>query len=318
MNETGSEMSGDVRTLMPPDWAFSRGTGGAYMVCYRIVVLDQTEIPHLLTVDLLGCRMLLLWGSLPYVRTVAHAIKKWRYDKVDMTVEFEQTTTEPGAHLLCVAPCESEAEQASARARTSEAVGLGMALLGENFAHSLVFENYMHGDGRPVAILARFRLPIMFPPTGLPASAQWLKRTGERIAASAPDAQRRIAHAVTWLSEGMAKDGADGILAMWIGLEILTMRQGTDIRPINERLATLYGLDYRAACTRFCVGRLFGLRAEIVHGGSRATVTSNIAFYLRCVFVDCLAQELGVPSNATETALSDPALARALSALGKA
>lgn len=60
----------------------------------------------------------------------------------------------------------------------------------------------------------------------------------------------------------------------WMVVESLEMINNTNVRPVRERLAELFDNDESA--WRKIVGKLVGIRSEIVHGNSRNVVADDI------------------------------------------
>lgn len=66
----------------------------------------------------------------------------------------------------------------------------------------------------------------------------------------------------------------------------------TDIADLNESLAGAYGTTRASAATEFGIGRLFGLRSQIVHNGARKRVSTDLTDYMECLYADLLVYEL--------------------------
>lgn len=57
------------------------------------------------------------------------------------------------------------------------------------------------------------------------------------------------------------------LLFLWTVLEIYPMTDTTDIRPVSELLAQIIGRPPELVKERLGIGRLFGLRSDLVHNG---------------------------------------------------
>lgn len=287
-NEQPEEMrrSGGLRDLVPADWPYARGEGCLAVRCYRAVVEKRESVPDLMTFDVPDARLVLLWGSISYINASPVQVTSWLREKVNIAVKCAVDERTPdGAHLLVLCPVADTSFGDDTKFALEAAVAVAMLVLGENIAHSKVCEFVQGSDGRPKATVATFRLPILFPETGLPATAEPLRDLGQALRGARASDKPRLSRALRWLADGMAKDGADGVVAMWIAIETLAMEDTTNIRPINERLARVYGLAYDDAARRFLVGRLQNLRSNIIHRGFTAHVTPNVTRYLRALFM---------------------------------
>ena len=118
--------------------------------------------------------------------------------------------------------------------------------------------------------------------------------------------RERIALSLRWYEEATRDDGVDVLLKLWFALETLAMPDTTDIRPIRDGLASIYGTSPADAGQRYGISRIFGLRSRIVHEGLRIEVPPLLLAYIRAVYVDLLVAKLGfAPSNLAGTALDE-------------
>jgi hypothetical protein len=90
-------------------------------------------------------------------------------------------------------------------------------------------------------------------------------------------------------------------LHLWFVVEALCMPDTTNIRPVNERLASILG----GAATAWnpVVGRHFGRRSKLVHGEEQRLVAKEHIDELRMIVEVLLAAELGVDAPPHATAL---------------
>ena len=86
------------------------------------------------------------------------------------------------------------------------------------------------------------------------------------------------------------------------------MPDTTNVRPLNDSLASAYGIPLEEAHDRFAIGRLFGLRSRIVHDGFMMPIYGQLLQYIEAVYIDVLHQHLGLPcAKKAEKVASDPA-----------
>ena len=60
------------------------------------------------------------------------------------------------------------------------------------------------------------------------------------------------------------------LLFLWTVLEIYPMTNTTDIRPISELLGKILGRTSEIVKEKLGIGRLFGVRSDLVHNGRLA------------------------------------------------
>jgi hypothetical protein len=97
--------------------------------------------------------------------------------------------------------------------------------------------------------------------------------------------------------------GVFAFLKCWIAIETLAMPDGTNIRPAILTLAAAYNMSEAEARDFFAIGRLFSLRGDIVHRGLTPRMDQYLLAYIEGVYVDLLAQVLGVGSRIAQATL---------------
>jgi hypothetical protein len=62
-------------------------------------------------------------------------------------------------------------------------------------------------------------------------------------------------------------DKEEKLIYLWTVLEIYPMKNTTNIHPIKKQLASIIGLDISATDNRLHIGKLYGIRCNLVHNG---------------------------------------------------
>jgi hypothetical protein len=75
------------------------------------------------------------------------------------------------------------------------------------------------------------------------------------------------------------------------------MPDSTDIKPLVTRLAQIYKLEPQKAKEYFGVGRILGLRSNIVHNGHITGIHQQLIDYLKAIFNDTLLDICCLPNN---------------------
>lgn len=87
--------------------------------------------------------------------------------------------------------------------------------------------------------------------------------------------RRRIAVAANWYWKAESElDYVNRFIEYWIGVEALEMPNTTNIRPVKKRLEEITGIEEDKWSEP--VGKLFGLRSELVHGKQRNVSKNEI------------------------------------------
>ncbi len=105
--------------------------------------------------------------------------------------------------------------------------------------------------------------------------------------------RNRIRLACDWYWTAPASgDPITEYLHLWFVVEALCMPDTTNIRPVNERLASILGGPVAAWSP--VVGRHFGRRSKLVHGDEQRVVAKEHVDELRMIVEVLLAAELGI------------------------
>jgi hypothetical protein len=297
-------------TMMRPDWSGAHDT--LLVRGYVALRADETGFtPNPKILDLGEARVAIFVGHIkfrrPHDKTRVRVRHKYPTDAPETTEPAIELSIVPGVwewtdpefHTLIAAP----SGDPNALAHIEETVGLLIAFEDTRLVLDQLFEAAVT-PGPPVT------LTVGPPPVRIvdmkeaDVSDQRLKAIAQ--ARSAIDAfdeakRNRLLLSLRWFENATARAGSssevDVLLAYWIALEALAMPDDTNIKPLNETLAVIYGGDATAAKARFLTGKLCGLRSAIVHDGKRATATNGILRHLECLYVDVFFEEVGLPTE---------------------
>ncbi len=177
--------------------------------------------------------------------------------------------------------------------KTLKVAGLVAALNSRWLTYKHLFDNTFNIDnGNYYVYSETIRIPTgykMFDLGGLSLiklASNSLERLDEPI-------RERINLALHWYMLSVLDNGIDAFIKCWIALEALAMPD-SNVRPINEKLARIYNISYKKAVDRFKIGRIHGLRSDILHNGDRINIDNKLLPYLEAIFVDLLRFELKI------------------------
>jgi hypothetical protein len=125
-----------------------------------------------------------------------------------------------------------------------------------------------------------------------------LVSAAEAFASLPEEQQNLVSLSSRWFVKGTAAEGHDAFISFWVALETLSMPDGTNVRPAVQKLAELYGIDQDEARTMFELGRLQGLRSEILHQGRAPLLDEGINLFLAAIYRDLAKERLGLPFGA--------------------
>jgi hypothetical protein len=86
--------------------------------------------------------------------------------------------------------------------------------------------------------------------------------------------------------------GVDGSLMYWFALKSLAMPGFEKIAAIEARLAKIYQLNRAFVRDSFRLGKLYGLRGDIVHHGYHPPIDARVLDFMAAVYWDLLLDTL--------------------------
>lgn len=314
MNSESETTTLSISDLAPTSWFTQKEGSSLWITGYRMLRVRQEDLPvGYKAIDLDGVRAILVYGGLRYLDSSQAKIKiesdtNWIFD----ASAIKHTEAPQGAYLLLLTPLDidgKEGNEARIRERIAAAVGLLATIGGRNMVYERLYENILHlEDGKLSAFSPIWENPLWFP--SVDASDEkvaLISDAGKAIAALPASERNRIELSLRWFQDAVFDGSANGFLKYWIALETLGMPDTSDIRPLNERLASVYGLAYEMARDRFKVGRLFGLRSRIVHDGEIVPIHAQLSRYLEALYNDVLFCILNLNSERrSEAVLAQP------------
>lgn len=110
---------------------------------------------------------------------------------------------------------------------------------------------------------------------------QWLYRLDENEMAS-------IIRSMAWLSEASKTYGSDSFLRMWIALEIGFTKTDNTVKELREKIARANDIVNEKVDAIFCLGKMYGVRKEIVHRGKNPPIDGSILDIMYYLFTDLL------------------------------
>lgn len=234
-----------------------------------------------------------------------------------------ETLTADEPFILLVTPFEGGAYggEAGARARTAAALGTLVALFGRSMARDLVFATIVGMPPNPSVTIHSEMLRVDDRRPDLTPTRMERLLHASRTWAEAPEGGRRsLELSLRWFQRAVGEDGADALLSLWVAIEALELTT-TDIAPISVALGEIYRVSPREAKAEFMVGRLYGLRGAIVHGGARPAIDALLIDYVEALYSDLLLRRLGLaPEHRSRLHLTEHrnAVSRGLDSLGGA
>lgn len=302
LSEATERRTAGVVDFVPATWFSRPAESAVWLTGYRVFRVDRESVALPRIVDMQDVRAVLMFGTVSCLRPVATSI-----DPVSGGAELQIDTSgaemrpsEEGTYLFLLTPSlidGVERPESAVREAISVAAAALVVVNGRNIIYERLFDNVVHlGTGQTTAFSAVVENPLWFPaPDVSDRRLALAQRVADEFARRGEFERNRLRLSLRWFESGLFDSGVDALLDFWIALETLSMPDTTDIRPINESLARAYSCSLDEARVRFEVGRIYGLRNQIVHAGSRTAIHASLLSYIEAVYVDVLFEHLGLP-----------------------
>lgn len=214
---------------------------------------------------------------------------------VRLLLQIQELSLAAGVYLHFFSLEERAGAGREAKDRISAAVGLATAILGPNATYHLWYESVINLATNEESFDGKvFRNPVTWPrPRIGQADRGVLHAALEALDALSLPERRRITLSLRWYKQGVGGE-EDGVLKLWLALEALTMT-GTNIRGLRKAVAAAYGEPEEKVSERYLLGRLHGLRSDIVHGKIRGSSHAHIVDFMAGLYTDLLSARLGCP-----------------------
>lgn len=241
-------------------------------------------------------RVVFIWGRLPYVIRKEIQVHPDGVPEVRFHVE---PGTSHGPWALLMTPTnvhDDPQDEARSRGRIEVVVALLASLGTRNLVFEKISDTVVAATGQTIGFGDPFENPGFFPaPDVQPPAVDLLRSAMEGLNGMRAAQRNRIELSLGWIEQSQrGMNSADSFVKAWIALEILAMPDWNNLTPMNEAIAQAYGIGLEQARLRFEVGRLFGLRGEILHEG-RIAVDARLIAYASCLYQDLLCGQLGLP-----------------------
>jgi hypothetical protein len=304
MTASGAAEGVTLDSLVPTTWFTRPGESSVWLTAYNIGNITSEQLPsQQFFFDLGDARVVVFSGTLSYpVFDFANfELAEDGTPRLE-TLRIQLRQLPPAPRLLVLLPYRidgGEGNQQDAKRRTSVIVGFLAAILGQNAVLALILETVVEAaSGRTSPPTVIWENPAAFPKPRLDReSVQHAQRVWARVAASDPPTRNRLHLALHWFEAALRSRFMDSFLKIWIALEVLGMPDGTNVRPLNEALASAYGFSVREAAEEFGLGRIQGARSRIVHDGVVIPIHQSLELYMQALFVDILYEMLGLSSE---------------------
>ncbi len=277
------------KSLCDPAWARSGTFNMLYVEAYELA-LAPAHVPrrNFRFDDIV---VAIKTAKLKYLELAGIKVKFDEKRKLHLNADHRTSVSELSPKLITVQPYASANKDGLKKLseRSDECVSLLVATNYRNIAFRQLFTQTIGISDNSIAMSSdAFRLPFDLPRPDLSATAlSRFQRSHEHLDKYPPEKKRKILLSLRWHLKSIQSDGVDCFLNLWIALETLSMNT-SNISDMNKLLAAAYSITQPEAAATFGIGRIYGLRCNIVHSGSRQTISTNLTDYMECLYSDLL------------------------------
>jgi len=298
VDNQGEKIIFDLKKLIPSYWFKDLTNSSIWVTCYSMYEISKEDIrdyPKIL--DFENVRAIILFGEVSYLNYsdfIPQIINsRIHFDKSKIRKE----KTPIGTYLLVLTPFDIDGKEGNVnqtKIEISIVAGLLGSFNGRNMIFEKIFENIYKG-GQISFYSHVFENPSWFAKPDISNSRLEIISKANKTISSLPEHERnRVCLSLRWFEQALFDNGVNAFLKYWIALETISMPNTTNIQPLVEILSRAYNLSYEVAKESFAIGKLFGLRARIVHGGHIISIHAQLIRYMEALYSDILQTHLGL------------------------
>lgn len=307
------QVIGHVKSFVPvQDWFDRPEDASVWVSAYRAYRVPSQSVSRkrALFKDFEQVRAVFLHWDAPYLKPDQNVIEGKNSLPQFAPQPLYEYRTGPGVLLLFITPLPVGADMeasGAARERVQYVRSLMVALLGRNAAYRHEFdvdiEFATRSVGSPSSV---FTTPEDETPEVNKRGLELVATALEKLSSLDSSTQNRIRLALRWYQRSFGDDrlvrdtkeeDIDKFVNCWLAWETLVMERYDDINSITHALADIHGREVQRIGELFPIGRIYGLRADILHHGQMKDLKQGLISFMTNVFADLLLHVLGLPSG---------------------
>jgi len=279
----------NLAELIPTEWHDQQ----VWVSCYRAYRLRKDELVATEHFELLDVRGQLFWGGAPLFKS-ALRIEPQPDGGVVVHSEPEGIRHTPeGPYLMLMTRTDYPRAEEDTRSQIRSVLALLRLTLGPNIAVEPLSDLVFTASTSNVTALESFRPPSASPPQYLdPGRRGSISDLHKSINGLPREERNRVELSLDWFFRASEAFGVDGFLMYWFALETLAMPGNKSLAAVVDKLGEIYKLDKSTVQARFRLGRLYGLRGNIVHSGLRPPIQTRVLDFVGAVYWDLLLHTL--------------------------
>jgi len=294
----------NILDILPKEWFDKNGKADIYVSAYHcltdILTRDKKEY---VDGQIFNSKFLIVNTILKY-HNIDLIFKGLSNNSPQFNSNIQTKKTEQSVFLLFFLKHDLKNESKTIRELQSSR-GLLSNIEGKNTNYWHVTDYIIHFPVNNTTTVS----PVIKAPDLIPAFSKTImvELVSQKINTLEITLQTRIKLALRWIDSAEHETmSLDEFLKLWFAIETISMPDTTNIKPLLDRLASIYNLDKKIAKGYFNVGLILKLRSNIVHNGLNIGIHFQLNQYLKAIFYDVLLDICEVPSlHAARQVLED-------------
>ncbi|HRI77464.1 MAG TPA: HEPN domain-containing protein, partial [Alphaproteobacteria bacterium] len=293
-----NEEKRDIADFVPKSWFEDLEKSSFWVTGYQVFYPEELELECVHSFDFEQARVLILTGEINYPKVTCAPLLRAKEGTVFVEEMKYASIAAKSTWLLILQPYivdGQEKDEYSVKRKAGSIAALYAAINGFNMVYARVFDFHSTMNGRVSCSSPTFINPRAFPlPDLSQGRLQGIYEIGKAIDNLKGSEKRRVEIALHWFESGLRSLGLDAFVKYWVAIETLSMPDGTNIKPLNQRLAGIYNLSLEEATKKFGMGRVQDLRSRILHNGEDLTIHQDLSRYMEALFFDILLSCLNI------------------------
>lgn len=285
----------NIKDILPNNWFSAKGEADIYVSVYHCLsdYLKETGKPYVVG-EIFYSKYLLINTSLEYDK-IDLFFKEIINDIPQFVSNINTIKTEQNVLLLFFLPYTS-ATEADTIQKLQSARGLLSITEGKNTNYWHVTDYILNFPSlQRSSISGSIRMPVA-------KKAFYKEIIVDEVSKRVENLEEKISNQIRlasrWIDSAEHEtQPIDEFLKLWFAIEVVSMPDTTNIRPLADRMAKIYDITSNEAKENFYLGRLFGLRSNIVHEGLQPVIHMQLTSFLRAIFYDLLMDTCNLPSK---------------------
>lgn len=288
----------DISTLISKKWFTSTENSSIWYTAFQVITNNPLVKKYEL-LEFADVNCIIINGSLKYYKIDDNAIEISHTNCVLPAPEFK--ISQEGIWLLLISPYKIDGikiNEVLIKDRIKSYASLFSIVFGENVIYKQLFENVINCEtGIPTVSTVTILNPNSSPyPTINTETLIQINNIVEAKFKLNEKERNKVDSSLTWYFDSLKDMGTSSFLKTWVAIEILALND-SNIKPIKEIIYRIYDKPLNDDNELYMIGKLYSIRGDIVHNGSKRPIHGLLLKYIQSIYIDILFEILGLESK---------------------